>query len=314
MKSRTLASIVGPGLVACLLLAPSAARAHFNLMEPKPSDKSTSGGKGGPPCGVGAATTDVTDVEGGKMLTIKLMETVYHPGHYRVSLSANMADLMSDPEVTKKANGDSMSAKIQAPTVMPVIADGMSVHTKPINGVQMFDVMIPNIDCPKCTLQIIEFMADHGAPYFYHHCAILKVTKAGGGDTPDAGTTDASTGTGGGSGSTGGAGGSGTGSGGSSATGGSSGSSGGSTGSGGGSAGSSGSSGGSSGSSGGSTGSGGSSSKGGSSGSSGGSSGSSDDGGGSSGGCSIGGAQQPGATLGLLALLGLALVRGRRRR
>ena len=53
MTSRTLASVFGPGLVACLLLAPSVASAHFNLMEPKPSDKSTSGGKGGPPCGTG---------------------------------------------------------------------------------------------------------------------------------------------------------------------------------------------------------------------------------------------------------------------
>jgi MYXO-CTERM domain-containing protein len=314
MKSRTLASVAGSGLVACLLLAPSTASAHFNLMEPKPSDKSASGGKGGPPCGVGAPTTDVTEVEGGKMLTIKLMETVYHAGHYRVSLSANLADLMSDPEVTKKTNGDSMSAKIQMPPVLPVIADGMSVHTKPINGVQMFDVMIPNIDCPKCTLQVIEFMADHGAPYFYHHCAILKVTKAGGGgDTPDAGTPDASSGTGGASGNSGGAGGSSTGSGGASASGGSSGSTGGSSGSGG-SAGSSGTSGGSSGSSGGASGSGGSSSKGGSNGSSGGASGSSDEGGGSSGGCSMGGSQPSGATLGLLALLGLALARGRRRR
>jgi hypothetical protein len=41
-------------------------------------------------------------------------------------------------------------------------------------------IMIPNLTCAKCTLQVIEFMAPHtfndGGGYFYHHCADLKIT------------------------------------------------------------------------------------------------------------------------------------------
>jgi hypothetical protein len=41
------------------------------------------------------------------------------------------------------------------------------------------DIDIPNVNCPKCTLQIIEFMAEHGlnpdGGYFYHHCADIQV-------------------------------------------------------------------------------------------------------------------------------------------
>jgi hypothetical protein len=42
------------------------------------------------------------------------------------------------------------------------------------------DVTLPNISCSKCTLQIIEFMAEHGrngdGDFSYHHCAELQIT------------------------------------------------------------------------------------------------------------------------------------------
>ena len=45
---------------------------------------------------------------------------------------------------------------------------------------QEADVEIPNINCAKCTLQVIEFMAEHGlnkdGDFSYHHCATLKIT------------------------------------------------------------------------------------------------------------------------------------------
>ncbi len=44
---------------------------------------------------------------------------------------------------------------------------------------QEADVEIPNINCAKCTLQVIEFMAAHGrnkdGDYSYHHCADLQI-------------------------------------------------------------------------------------------------------------------------------------------
>ena len=42
------------------------------------------------------------------------------------------------------------------------------------------DVKLPNINCDKCTLQVVQFMAEHGhnmdGDYSYHHCADLKIT------------------------------------------------------------------------------------------------------------------------------------------
>ena len=48
---------------------------------------------------------------------------------------------------------------------------------------QETDVEIPNINCEKCTLQVIEFMGAHGfnkdGGYTYHHCADLQIRANG---------------------------------------------------------------------------------------------------------------------------------------
>ena len=68
---------------------------------------------------------------------------------------------------------------------MPVLADGLFSHrTRPAPGTQLppfeTDVDLPNINCEKCSLQIIQFMEDHGynkdGGYTYHHCADIKIT------------------------------------------------------------------------------------------------------------------------------------------
>lgn len=185
----------------CLLGWSSAADAHFNLMEPKPAqtEGSTNGGKGGPPCPRGTASNVITPVEGGKPLAIRINEFVPHPGHYRIALAATLEELPKDPEVMKKPNGDSMSATIDPAPKLPVLKDGALVHTGRLNGVQTIMVDIPNIDCPKCTLQVVEFMADHSPPFFYWQCATLKITASGAADAgaPDAAPDTGSPGTGG---------------------------------------------------------------------------------------------------------------------
>jgi hypothetical protein len=60
-----------------------------------------------------------------------------------------------------------------------VLADGAFVHTSPPTGDWQTTLTLPNLSCDKCTLQIIEFMAEHGpnvgGGYFYHHCADLRI-------------------------------------------------------------------------------------------------------------------------------------------
>lgn len=73
-----------------------------------------------------------------------------------------------------------MSAVIQNPAGPPILADGLFAHTTRPAGVFETDIEIPNFNCEKCTLQIIQFMTEHGrnrdVDFSYHHCADLKIT------------------------------------------------------------------------------------------------------------------------------------------
>ena len=176
-----------------IILLARLAEAHFTLVQPASCWTVDDGGKGAPPCGEGTPSNVITKVQGGHPITIRLVEFVAHPGHYRVALAVNSrAELPPDPDVIADANGLSVSASIQNPPKIPVLADGLFVHTSvPDNGVWQAEIMLPNINCARCTLQIIEFMADHGpnigGGYFYHHCAELQITADPNAAPPDPG-------------------------------------------------------------------------------------------------------------------------------
>lgn len=172
-----------------LLVLPATAQAHFTLTSPPPASSSGDGGKGAPPCGpTGMASNVITPVIGGSKLMVKVNETVYHPGFYRIALSLNSRSELPADNIVKDKNGmvlsptstgESASAEFQNPPVFPVLADNLWPHT---STVKMFEteITLPNVTCAKCTLQVIEFMAEHGANtgggFFYHHCADLKIT------------------------------------------------------------------------------------------------------------------------------------------
>jgi len=205
-------------LVASLLALPATAQAHFTLLAPPPASNSTDGGKGDPPCGPTAMPSNVvTPVMGGSKLTVKVNETIYHPGFYRIALSIKSRDELPVDNVVKDASGkilppagpgNAATAEYQANPVFPVLADNLWPHT---TNTKMFtgEITLPNVNCDKCTLQVIEFMAEHAsngpkAGYFYHHCADLKITA----DTSKP-IFDPTAGGGAGGGSSGGAGGAG---------------------------------------------------------------------------------------------------------
>jgi hypothetical protein len=178
------------GVASVALVAPLAF-AHFKLIEPASWIVETDRGdpqKMGPCGGTGTdadkPTDAVTKLQGGSKLHIKVMETIFHPGYYRVALAVNSrAELPPDPEVitTPAANGPrSVAAKIVYPPQIPILADGLFPHTAKTTDAWETDVVLPNITCTKCTLQIAEFMAQHGlnkpGDYTYHHCADLAIT------------------------------------------------------------------------------------------------------------------------------------------
>jgi len=181
-------------LLCCFLvfaLAPGGL-AHFRLIEPASwlqesedlGDPQWSAPCGGTLTNPGKPTGAITKVRGGDTLHIRIREMAFHPGFYRVALAVNSRDeLPPDPEAITEPGSSgrprSVSGAIHYPPSPPVLADGLFMHVTPFDKEQETEVEIPNIDCTKCTLQVIEFMAAHGfnpdGGYTYHHCADLQI-------------------------------------------------------------------------------------------------------------------------------------------
>jgi hypothetical protein len=176
---------------AVLLAAP--ASAHFILVAPDSWLEANPLGdpQKAAPCGVSAVTGGkptgkITALRGGDMLHIKIKETIYHPGHYRVALAVlDRSELPADPEaVTRESPRGpiSVSARIDPAPKPPVLADGLFVHKAPVAKDTFLetDVKLPNINCSMCTVQVIQFMEEHGlnreGDFSYHHCADVKIT------------------------------------------------------------------------------------------------------------------------------------------
>ncbi len=191
---RTVAFAIG------LLAFPGLAAAHFKLIEPAATlEQSEPNGdpQKTPPCGgAGTATNAVTNYSPGGMMTLKLAETITHPGHYRVAIAQDEASLPPPPTVTGANCG---SAAIAQNPTMPILADGLFTAITPADGEQTTQIQLPaGFTCTNCVVQVIEFMSAHAEPCFYYHCARVNISA----DAPDAGMTampDAGTDPGGGS-------------------------------------------------------------------------------------------------------------------
>jgi hypothetical protein len=185
-----LAAALGAGLF--VLAAPVAGSAHFILQQPAswiqenvlgdPQKLGPCGGNTGKPV---EPTGAVTAAVGGELLHLKVKETVYHPGHFRVALAVlDRAELPADPEdVTRDGPRGpiSVSGKIDPNPKAPVLVDGLWEHHERQPGREFeTDVKLPNINCDHCSLQVIQFMEEHGVNpdgrFTYHHCADLKIT------------------------------------------------------------------------------------------------------------------------------------------
>ncbi|MET0343991.1 MAG: SCE4755 family polysaccharide monooxygenase-like protein [Polyangiales bacterium] len=193
-------------LAACALFATIApaerAAAHFLLLSPDSSHAQNFLGdpQKQPPCGDVAGTMasgKVTAFDPGETISIRINETIYHPGHYRVALAKTRAELPPEPKVTRGST-DCGSAEIDRNPSFPVLVDGALEHDAPFSGEQTIEVTLPtDLTCDNCVLQVIEFMSEHGlnnpGGCYYHHCAQISLKAAPG---ADAGTkADAGTGT-----------------------------------------------------------------------------------------------------------------------
>jgi hypothetical protein len=182
-----------PSFVMLLVFAPVAGHAHFKMLEPAPSLVSNERGDpqkafpcGGDAKGPGMPSGIVNKAVGGSKVHLKITETVYHPGHYRVALAVNSRDELPEDPVTTTRDSEkgpwSTWAVIQSPGQKPVLADGLFPHYVRPASPQTWetDIDLPNISCKKCTLQVIQFMAEHAynkpGGYSYHQCADFEIT------------------------------------------------------------------------------------------------------------------------------------------
>jgi hypothetical protein len=178
-------------LVVALVFVPAATHAHFKLLAPTSwliendlGDPQKAAPCGGTNTDFGKPTYAVTQVTGGSALRIRVQETIYHPGHYRVALAVNSpTELPPDPKATTMDSDRgprSVSGEIMSPVAAPVLADGLFVHQAKPDAPFETDVTLPNISCRRCTLQVIQFMEQHAVNnpgmFTYHHCATLQIT------------------------------------------------------------------------------------------------------------------------------------------
>ncbi|HZJ65076.1 MAG TPA: SCE4755 family polysaccharide monooxygenase-like protein [Kofleriaceae bacterium] len=167
------------------LAAAPPAHAHFNLMKPQSWANQDPDGnpQKSPPCGNENAveTRAVNEYKVGDTIDITIRETTAHPGHYRVFLASDQASLPGDPDAeVVPGTTDCGSLAIKTNPTLPLLADGLLVHTRAFSGPQTVKVALPaGMLCDHCVLQVVEFMAEHGAPCFYHHCANIKITATG---------------------------------------------------------------------------------------------------------------------------------------
>lgn len=183
--------VQGAAAAAVLALLPAVTHAHFRLIEPTSwliendlGDPQKAGPCGGSNTDWGKPSFAVTQATGGGTMHIKVQETVYHPGFYRVALAVNSpTELPPDPKATTEQSDRgprSVSGEITNPVQAPVLADGLFVHKEKASAPFETDVTLPNINCRRCTLQVVQFMEQHGANnpgmYTYHHCATLQIT------------------------------------------------------------------------------------------------------------------------------------------
>jgi len=184
--ARWITPVIGAlGLgAACLLVSPRA-HAHFTLISPTSwvIEDSLGNPQKLAPCGgdYGLSTERVSTYRAGSTIMVEWQETVGHPGHFRISFAEDRARLIDPAVVTTTGDGvtgNSISAAIMDPPVPPVLLDGLFPREGVVNaheGPFEVEVTLPEMTCEKCTLQVIQFMANHEPGFFYHHCADVRL-------------------------------------------------------------------------------------------------------------------------------------------
>ena len=150
----------------------------------------------------------VTVLEPGSELTIRITETIPHPGHFRVMFDADITDGEDflDP-VNCDDVGTPDGVALLADNLLPAqggTCPGFHTPSERIptrNAVYELPVTLPDIECDNCALQIVQVMTDAskadadgnwdpaGGKGLYYRCADVRLAR-GEDPTPDPGPVD----------------------------------------------------------------------------------------------------------------------------
>jgi MYXO-CTERM domain-containing protein len=135
------------------------------------------------PCGVAGASEpgEVYVYAPGATVHIAWHEFIDHPGHYRIAF-----DNQGDDDFPTPTSADDRYAN--ATVLIDGIADEDGVHDYGV------DVTLPDIECERCTIQVIQVMTDK--PPFgdgndvYFHCIDVALSVGGDPSTGDGSSSD----------------------------------------------------------------------------------------------------------------------------
>lgn len=194
-----------------LVLLPTTAAAHIHLTFPTPRTDAPTGDQKVEHCGttnwVRADHPDRTSVFApGSTITVTWLETINHPGYYRIAVQPNGETFGIPPAAPGRCKGNINCPAGVTDCDFPTVsqegtdpANGSIVLVDRIaDGMLSAQVTLPNIECTNCTLQLIQVMTDK-CPYttdalsddLYFKCADITLSAsapdAGPQPTPDAG-------------------------------------------------------------------------------------------------------------------------------
>lgn len=176
-------------LVASIVMAPAVGHAHALLLNPPP--RSPNDSLKAASCGTPSlANSPVTQLVAGQQLEVEWMETIDHPGHYRIAFSTT-------PDAASPGFDQN------------VLKDDIADVGAPATYKQM--ITVPSTPCENCAIQLIQCMTANVttaacAGNSYYYCANVRIVAADGtvpdagpatgtpdagpGDSPDAGPDD----------------------------------------------------------------------------------------------------------------------------
>jgi hypothetical protein len=202
---------IAPAMAVAFVLCvgASTAHAHFRLL--KPTAWIMEDGLGDPqkagPCGTNASnpgtpTNAITTFKPGETITVEWAETIPHPGHFRIAVARDRSELIDpDIEYDDACNYEPGSVGTDPP-VYPVLLDNLYPRDNPGFGESFTqEVTLPDMECEKCTLQVIQWMTEHAPSCIYYHCADIAIVADDSGEPQagaGAGGSQAQSGTGGG--------------------------------------------------------------------------------------------------------------------